>query len=38
MNVAQLQWTLDGYLVRSPPVLLGGSLGDIAGRRRLVWG
>jgi EmrB/QacA subfamily drug resistance transporter len=35
MNVAQLQWTLDAYLVTlTALLLLGGSLGDIVGRRR----
>ena len=36
MNVAELQWTLDSYLVTLTALLLiGGSLGDIAGRRRV---
>jgi len=36
MDVAQVQWTLDGYLVTlTALLLLGGSLGDILGRRRV---
>lgn len=39
MNVAQLQWTLDSYLVTlTALLLLGGSLGDIIGRRRVFVG
>ncbi len=35
MDTAALQWTLDGYLVTlTALLLLGGSLGDIIGRRR----
>lgn len=35
-SVSGLQWTLDGYLVTlSALLLLGGSLGDLVGRRRL---
>ena len=36
MGVSGLQWTLDAYLVALTSLLLfGGSLGDIAGRRRV---
>src|SRR5207245_2485725 len=39
MGVAGLQWTLDGYLVTlTALLLLGGSLGDVAGRRRVFVG
>ncbi|MGH9042480.1 MAG: MFS transporter, partial [Acidimicrobiia bacterium] len=36
MDTTGLQWTVDAYLVTlSALVLLGGSLGDLAGRRRV---
>jgi EmrB/QacA subfamily drug resistance transporter len=39
MSVAGLQWTLDAYLVTlSALLLLGGNLGDVAGRRRVFIG
>jgi EmrB/QacA subfamily drug resistance transporter len=39
MGVAGLQWTLDGYLVTlTALLLLGGSLGDVLGRRRVFVG
>src|SRR5712692_2020290 len=39
LGVAGLQWTLDAYLVTlTSLLLLGGSLGDIVGRRRVFVG
>jgi MFS family permease len=40
LDLAGLQWVIDGYLLTlSALILLGGSLGDVLGRRRVfTWG